>query len=86
MSLDITAVLAEIDDAPTVNLGLILLLTRVRYEVAPVAPELAAWLDRYAPELSDAVINNTPAQVPHEQRADKIAEEADGIDAGLNPS
>jgi hypothetical protein len=75
---NVAAVVAETEQMPTVQAGLIVVLTRVRHEVerlAQVDPnqdglrELAQWIDENSPALADAIIQNTPAQVAHEQRA-----------------
>lgn len=79
MPLDFDALVTEAEGFPTVQGGLITVLARVRNAIEaalstdPVDPEYLRWLahqlDTYAPLLADAVLDGTPGQAPHEQRA-----------------
>jgi len=81
MAVNFPALVAEAEQMPTVQAGLITVLTRVRNEIERLAQldpnqselqQLAQMLDLNSPLLADAIIQNTPAQVPHEQRARQV--------------
>ncbi len=92
MADNLEKLLQQIDDAPTVQAGLIVLLTNIRHRIEAepdseeAMVELAKFIDDNSPVLADAVINNTPAQAAHEERAAVVEEEADGVDAGVDPA
>ena len=76
--MNIDAAVAEAEQMPTVQAGLIIVLTRIRHEIERLAQfdpnqeglrELARQIDTNSPLLADAIIQGTPAQAPHEERA-----------------
>lgn len=79
-SLDFPTLAREVQEMPTVQAGLIVVLTRIRQALELVTQSdrpdatylrwLARQIDDYAPELADACIESTPAQNPHEARAE----------------
>lgn len=86
--LDFPTLTREVQEMPTVQAGLIMILARVRNAIELAAqtdrPDptylrwLAGQLDVHAPLLADAVIEATPAAAGHEQRAAMVQREVDG--------
>ena len=83
MALDFQQLVLDVAKMPTVQAGIILALGRIRNEMeAFVAAEnlegmaeLLRDLDAHSPELADAIVERTPAQAAHEQRAAAIQEQ-----------
>ena len=84
MALDFDALIREVDSMPTVHAGALLALARVRNELEAfvatedldgVAETLRA-LDANSARLVDAIVDQTPAQAPHEARAAQVQSKA----------
>lgn len=73
--MNVDSVRAEAEQLPTVESGLITLLTRIRYEIEangnnPSAmATLARQIDTNSAEWADAIIAGTPAEIPTAERA-----------------
>ena len=86
MALDFGELTREIGAMPTVQAGLILALARVRNAMEALVEtedldglrELLAELDANSAVLADAVLDRTPAQAAHEQRAARVQQEDSG--------
>lgn len=80
---EFTALQETLDEAPTVQSGLIDLIVKIRWQIEKHASsedkmrELARVLDDQCALLADAVLRNTPAEAAHAQRAEQIQAEAD---------
>lgn len=80
---DFPSLTREVQEMPTVQAGLIVILARVRNAIELAAqtdhPDpaylrwLATQLDVHSPLLADAVIDATPAQDAHAARAEYVA-------------
>lgn len=72
----------ELVDTPTVQAGLINLLVWIRHQIEASAADqdrmldLAQALDDQCAVLADEIIQNTPAEAPHADRAAQIQAEA----------
>lgn len=87
MALDFPTLVSEVQVMPTVQAGLITVLTRVRNAIELAVQtdkpdvEYLRWLcgqlDSNSALLSDAVITDTPCQELHEERAARIQRQAD---------
>lgn len=86
MALDFGELTREIGAMPTVQAGLILAMARVRNAMEAFVEtedldglrELLAELDANSAVLADAVLDRTPAQAAHEQRAVRVQQEGSG--------
>lgn len=84
-ALDFTSLTQDVEEMPTVQAGIIIVLGRVRntLELLTAAGDLDGIrgvlreLDANSAVLADAIVDRTPAQAPHEERAARIAQEAD---------
>lgn len=86
MALDFGELTREIGAMPTVQAGLILALARIRNAMEAFVEtedldglrDLLTELDANSAVLADAVLERTPAQAAHEQRAARVQQEDSG--------
>jgi len=83
MSMDFGQLVRDVANMPTVQAGIILALGRVRNGMEAFVEtedldgmrELLHDLDMNSAVLADAIVERTPAQAAHEQRAAKIQQQ-----------